>query len=150
MNKWYFLVFVVVGSVFFFNYLKESNDDVIESNIKIIDSDKYSDVTMAGITVNVDGSEARRYLSTDICLTVKSQSQNLFREAEEGKASIYPHLSAAVIEILSSKYLKQLTDVTKRREIAIEIKDRLNEVVEKKTGIKDTVKEVIYSKFLIQ
>lgn len=109
-----------------------------------------STITMENIVFNVADSAAKRYASLDVTVDTTQEHVHSFKKAAEGQSSNYNIIVATTIEIASSKSLEYLTSHDQRRAFKLELKTSYNKIIEAKTGKKDAVKDVYFSKFLIQ
>jgi len=92
------------------------------------------------LVVNPKGSGGRRYLMTQVGLSVKSEEEK--KEMEESRKA---QINDILIQYLSSKSVDELADIDKRDSLKIDLKKTLNKEIAGKK-----IKDVFFSKFVVQ
>jgi flagellar basal body-associated protein FliL len=95
---------------------------------------------MDSIIVNLDGTQARRYLKATVAFAVKNKEalQHVDRQKLE--------LTDRLILLLSSKKIEDIEGYERKRELKREIRDEVNNIL----GIKDAVTQVFFADLIIQ
>ncbi|CUS83973.1 flagellar basal body-associated FliL family protein [Candidatus Kryptobacter tengchongensis] len=91
------------------------------------------------LIVNPAGTGVMRYLLTSVGIEVTNEK--VFAEIQTKEVIV----NDILINVLSSKTLEELTDVTKRKELRREIANKINEIL-----TQGRVQNVYFSKFIVQ
>lgn len=111
---------------------------------------KLTEVALPRIQVNVAGTNATRYAQVDTVLRISAPDmQKLFKEqSSEAPDGLQREIVAEVIRIISDKPLNTLLSTEGKRELANEIKGKVNDLIADYTS--GMITDVYFYGFLIQ
>jgi flagellar basal body-associated protein FliL len=116
--------------------------------------DKYAEVTMSTISVNIAESGSQHIAVVDLTLhlTPQPEMSALFGDAKDGAKSLSKVFQAAVIDILRVQTMKDLEgEASKKKKLENQIKVKLNQVKsELAADVPGQVLRVFFSKYMLQ
>lgn len=116
-----------------------------------VDTSNNKEITLPVFKANIDGTMGKSFAQIEVVVEVSDPSLNVYfsEQTDDNPKGRLRKIQAAILNIISTKSLTQLSSKKAKAQLAKEIKKELNDLLKKKT--KDgVVTDVYFPSFLIQ
>lgn len=145
---------VIVLTPFAVLYALKVFDGTDHEEVQQSPGDKYSEVTITGISVNIADSSGQHVALVELTMHVTPETKMvaLFGDGKDGSRSLLKVFQANIIDILRVQTMKDLEgEASKKKKLEDMIKVKLNQVKsELANDITGQVLRVYFSKYMLQ